>query len=174
MSLPQLVEHCKQNNRKAQRKLYEQFAPAMLGLCMRYLGEREAARDALQEGFVKVFTRIDSYSANGSFEGWMRKIFVNTALEMLRKQKQEIQTADVETPVVIDTDCSAFESLSADDLLQMVAELPPTFRTVFNLRAIEGYEYGEIAQQLGLTETAIRSRFMRARQMLKEKVIRYY
>jgi len=169
MPLLQLIEDCKHNDRKAQRKLYEQFAPAMLSLCLRYIGEREAARDALQEGFIRVFEKIGDYGASGSFEGWIRKIFVNTALEMLRKQKQEIKIAFAETQVE-DMDNSAFENLSADDLLQIIAELPPVYRTVFNLRTIEGYEYEEIAQLLDIKETALRSQFMRARQMLKEKV----
>ena len=175
MPLSRLIEDCKHNDRKAQRKLYEQFAPSMLSLCMRYLGERETARDALQEGFVKVFSKIDSYGASGSFEGWIRRIFVNTALEILRKQKREIDITFTET--ITDADNLAFyentmfEGLSADDLMQMIAELPPAYRTVFNLRTIEGYEYNEIAQQLDVTETTLRSQFMRARQMLKEKVL---
>ena len=169
MPLLQLIEDCKHNDRKAQQKLYEQFAPAMLSLCLRYLGERETARDALQEGFIKVFTKIGDYNASGAFEAWIRKIFVNTAIEMLRKQKQGIKIS-LDGIEIEDTDNSMFENLPADDLLRMITELPPVYRKVFNLRAIEGYEYNEMAQLLNIKETALRSQFMRARQMLKKKV----
>jgi RNA polymerase sigma-70 factor (ECF subfamily) len=169
MSLQEIIDGCKNNNRTAQRHLYEHFAPAMLSLCTRYTGNADTARDTMQDGFMKVFTKIRDYNASGSFEGWVRKIFVNTAIESLRKQKNEKQVDLLEIDMEND-DYSIFESLSADDLLNLIGGLPTTFRTIFNLRAIEGYSYEEISKTLDIKEVALRTQFMRARIILQKKV----
>ncbi|MDR2840803.1 MAG: RNA polymerase sigma factor [Paludibacter sp.] len=173
MPLIELIEGCRQNKHLAQRTLYEQFAPAMLSLCVRYIGDYEIARDALQEGFVKVFSKIDDYNGNGSFEGWMRKIIVNTVLEMLRKSrlKNNVDIAEIE---IENSDISAFEKLSAEDLLNLIASLPDSFRVIFNLHAVEEYSHKEIGEMLKIKEVTVRSNYFRAREILRKKCIEIY
>ena len=164
-----LIAGCKREEMWARKELYERYAGAMLSLCMRYIGDRDIARDVLQDSFYKVFTKVDDYSGAGSFEGWMKRIFVNTALEQLRKKRFLPIISEYEESIE-DTDTSVFEKLSADDLHRHIAELPDGFRTVFNLYAVEGYSHAEIAKMLHIKEGTSRSQFMRARQILQKNV----
>ena len=164
-----LIAGCRHEEMWARKELYERYAGAMLSLCVRYVGEQDVARDALQDGFYKVFTKIDDYSGKGSFEGWMRRIFINTALEQTQKKRFLPITDECEESVE-DTDTSVFEKLSADDLHRCIAELPDGFRTVFNLYAVEGFSHTEIAKMLHIKEVTSRSQFMRARQILQKRV----
>ncbi|MDR1682871.1 MAG: sigma-70 family RNA polymerase sigma factor [Candidatus Symbiothrix sp.] len=169
--LQELISGCKSRNSIARKLLYERFAPAMLGICVRYLGDKETARDILHEGFIKVFTKIDSYSGAGSFEGWMRKIFVTTALEYLRSVKNwRINSVDLSMLNDVCDNFSIVEQLSAEEILKCIDELPVGFKTVFNLYAIEGYSHAEIAQMLHIQEASSRSQFARARQLLQLKI----
>jgi len=172
MDEQQLVEGCKRGESWARKQLYENYASAMLGVCMRYVSDRETARDLLQDGFIKVFTKIDMYSGTGSLGGWMRRVFATTALEHLRKNDA------LRTSVNIDEyneanegfDYSVLEQLSADEIMACIAELPNGFRTVFNLFAIEGYTHNEIAEMLNIKESTSRSQFIRARKALQKSV----
>jgi len=175
MTEEQLIKGCREGDRLAQKELYELHARKMLGVCMRYIDNKETAHDILQEGFVKVFFNLNSYQGNGSFEGWMRKIFVNCALEYLRH-------ADVLRDSVNLDDISSFASdkssavadISAAELMKLIRELPAGFRAVFNMYAIDGYSHKDIAEKLGITESTSRSRFTRARQLLQQKVKALY
>ena len=139
MDESQLIRGCRKGDRLAQKELYETYSRKMMGVCLRYVNDRETARDLLQDGFVKVFTSMDSYSGAGSFEGWMRKIFVNCALEYLRKSDVLRESTDLDnTAELIQPDSSVISSMSAAELMTLVHELPTGFRTVFNLFAIEG------------------------------------
>lgn len=171
MSEHQLIFACKQGELWARKALYEQYAPTMMALCRRYVSDVEDAKDVLQEGFLKIFIEIEQYSGRGSFGGWIRRIFVNTALDYMRKKnrlKQKEQLIDIgiehygEIPDV--------EDITADDLMRCVDELPDTHRTVFNLYAVEGYSHREIAAMLNIPESTSRSFFFRARQSLQKKV----
>ena len=167
----QLIKGCKENKPKAQKELYETYARKMMAVCLRYTNDRESAQDLLQDGFIKVFTAIGTYSGNGSFEGWMRKIFVNTALEYLRKNDILRETVDIASPDTLkEPDYSALEKISADELMELVRELPTGFRTVFNMFAIEGYSHKEIAEALGINESTSRSQFTRAKKLLQKKL----
>lgn len=168
----ELIAACKRKEMWAQKKLYEQYASTMMGICIRYVSDRETARDLLQDGFIKVFTKIDTYSGLGSFEGWLRKVFITTALEYLRSSKLVFDNKDIEqyANTIENYDVTVIEKLSADDLMGCIAELPDGFRTVFNLYAIEGYSHAEIAGMLRIKEGTSRSQFARARQILQEKV----
>lgn len=171
MTEEQLIEGCKQGKRLAQKELYETYSRKMMGVCLRYVGDRETARDLLQDGFVKVFTCIDSYSGIGSFEGWMRKIFVNCALEYLRKSDVLRESTDLDnTAELVQTDGSAVSNMSAAELMKLVEELPAGFRTVFNLFAIEGYSHKEISEMMNITESTSRSQFTRAKQLLQRRI----
>ena len=125
----------------------------------------------MQDGFIKVFSSIRSYSYEGSFEGWMRRIFVNTALEALRKNdllRNGVELNALEPQQ--EADYSAVEKISADELMELIAQLPPGFRTVFNMFVIEGYSHKEIGDALGITESTSRSQLTRAKRLLQKKL----
>lgn len=175
MDETQLIKGCRKGDRLAQKELYERYSRKMMGVCLRYVNDRETARDLLQDGFVKVFTSMDSYLGAGSFEGWMRKIFVNCALEYLRKSDVLRESTDLDnTAELIQPDSSVISSMSAAELMQLVQELPTGFRTVFNLFAIEGYSHKEISEMLNITESTSRSQFTRAKQMLQKRINALY
>ena len=173
MEEEQLIKGCVRGESWARKAVYEQYAPLMLSVCQRYVCNRETARDLLHDGFVKMFTRIHTYSATGSFNGWMKKIFVTTALEYLRRNDILRHGIDIEYAEcqMEDMDISLFEHLSANDLFICIANLSDGFRTVFNMHAIEGYSHAEIAGELGIKEGTSRSQYARARQMLQKMVM---
>ncbi len=172
MDEQQLIAGCKKGNRVAQRELYDKYAPRMLAVCMRYVNDRETARDLLQEGFIKVFTCIDSYSGLGSFEGWIRKVFVNGALEYLRKTDVLREATDLDNaPELVQPEASVLSNISAAELMKMIQQLPAGFRAVFNLFAIEGYSHREISEMLKITESTSRSQYTRARQLLQKQIM---
>ena len=143
----------------------------MLALCLRYMGERQLAEDVLQDGFVTLFSKLGTYLGDGSFEGWARKIFVNTALMSLRKNDILKQSEDVDAAWnAADTNPGVVDRLSYEELLKMVSELPAGFRTVFNMYVVEGFSHKEIAAELGISEVTSRSQLSRAKAMLQEKI----
>ena len=164
-----LIAGCMREEIEARKELYERYAETMLSFCMRYTGDRNVARDVLQDGFYKVFTRIGDYSGTGSFEGWMKRIFINAALKQWQKKRFLPIISEYEDSIE-DTGTSVFEKLSVDDLHQCIAELPDGARTVFNLYAVEGYSHTEIANILHIKEVTSRSQFMYARRILQKKV----
>ena len=169
MNEKELIEACKNNDVRAQKLLYETFPRKMMSVCLRYADNREMAEDFLQDGFIKVFSSIRSYSYEGSFEGWMRRIFVNTALEALRKNdllRNGVELNALEPQQ--EADYSAVEKISADELMELIAQLPPGFRTVFNMFAIEGYSHREIAETLNINESTSRSQYTRAKRLLQK------
>ena len=167
----QMITLCKKGDRAAQKALFDSLSSKMFPLCIRYMGGREAAEDVLQEGFIALFSKLDSYSGEGSFEGWARKVFVNTALMTLRKNDVMKQSEDIESARSMSgSDVSALQSISYKELMGMVAELPPGFRTVLNLFIIEGYSHKEISTMLGISEATSRSQLQRARVMLQNKI----
>ena len=140
----------------------------MFGVCLRYVCDRSTAEDLMQEGFITVFTKINTYRGDGSFEGWLRRIFVNTALGHLRKHNVLSDAAELEDTQVSQTlEASAVERLSADELRHCIEQLPEGYRTVLNLFAIEGYSHREIASMLGISEGTSRSQYLRAKASLK-------
>jgi len=166
-----LVAGCKKNESWARKKLYEYFAPAMLGVIVRYTNDEEKAKDILHEGFIKVFKKIYSFSGAGSLSGWMRRIFIMTALELLRDGYFEQYTDTFDYAEKIETvETSAVEKLSAEEILKCISELPKGCRLVFNMHAIEGYSHPEIAKMLNIKEGTSRSQFAYAKQLLQEKI----
>ncbi len=169
----QMIALCKRGDRAAQKALFDSLSKKMFPLCIRYMGDRDAAEDVLQEGFISLFSKLDSYSGEGSFEGWARKVFVNTALMTLRRDDVMKQTEDIEIARnVTGSETSALQDMSYKELLDVVAELPPGFRTVFNLFLVEGYSHKEISEILGISEATSRSQLQRARVMLQNKIKR--
>ena len=167
----QLIESCRKGNRVAQKVLYDRLAPRMFPVCIRYVGDRTVAEDILQDGFITLFTRLDSYKGEGSFEGWARKIFITTALMYLRKKDALKMSDDLEVARGLKTDIvGQVENIGFKELMNLVTSLPPGFRTVFNMYAIEGYSHKEIAETLGISEVTSRSQFSRARALLQSKI----
>lgn len=168
----QIIEGCVRGESWAQKKIYELYSSVMMSVCVRYVSDRETARDLLQDGFIKLFTKADTYSGTGSFEGWMRRIFVTTALEYLRRNDALRQSVSIEEfeNYIEDVDVSILDKISAEDLMACVTELPNGYRTVFNLYAVEGYSHSEIANMLQIKEASSRSQFLRARRILQENV----
>ena len=147
----------------------------MLAVCLRYFNDPETARDLMQDGFIKVFTSIDTYTGSGAFEGWLRKIFVNCALEYLRRNDVLRESTDLDnTAELVQPNSNAISDLSAAELMQLVHDLPAGFRTVFNMFAIEGYSQKEISEALGITESTSRSQYTRAKQLLQKKIKELY
>ena len=172
----QLITACKKQDRNAQRVLYERYAPVMMTVCLRYSKEEETARDLLHDGFIRAFTQIDSFRGNGSFEGWLRRIFVNLALENYRKEKQknrfleEYRSLKNEEQMVPDDDPLDIGDIPREEVMGMIRDLPPGYRTVFNLFIFEEMSHREIAVMLGINEAASRSQFFRAKSLLQKKL----
>lgn len=165
------IEDAKRGDRRAQKAIYDILSPKMYAVCLRYMGDSESAADILQDGFVTLFSKLDSYSGEGSFEGWARKIFVNTALMSLRKKDAMKNTEELEVVRnVISPEAGVIEQIGYKNLLEMIREMPPGFRAVFNMYIIEGYTHKEIAEELGISETTSRSQLQRARLLLQAKI----
>ena len=169
--LEQLVPACRSGDRKAQKRLFDLLAPKMMVLCLRYVGDRPTAEDVLQDGFITLFSRLDSYSGAGSFEGWARRIFVNTALMHLRKTDALKLSDDIEEARKLFTEeATPVQKMGYRELMALIARLPADARTIFNMYVIEGYSHKEIAQTLGLNEATSRSKLQRARLRLQEMI----
>lgn len=166
-----LLESCRKGDRKAQKEVYDRLAPKMMALCMRYAGSRELAEDLLQDGFVTLFSKIDAFKGDGSFEGWARRIFVTTCLMYLRKSDVLKMSDDISEARRLSTpEPGQISEISYRELMSLVMELPPGFRTVFNMYAVEGYSHKDIAEQLGITESTSRTQFSRARTWLRKRL----
>lgn len=164
----QLINACLKGDSKAQKQLYERFAPKMFGVCLRYAIDDDTAQDYLQEGFIRVFNNLDKFRFEGSFEGWIRRIVVNTALEKLRKVDVIKNSVEVEKALFTTDDVEqVMDQINAGELLQLIQTLPTGFRTVFNLYAIEGYTHQEIGKMLHISEGTSKSQYSRARQWLQ-------
>lgn len=172
MEEQKLIAGCQGGESWAYKKLYELHAPIMMSVCMRYVNDRETAKDILQEGFIKVFTKFHTYSGKGSIGGWMRRIFVTTALEYLRQNNALRLSVSLEGNDTMEySDVSALDQLSADEIMECIAKLPDGYRTIFNLFAIEGYTHSEIAKMLNIQESTSRSQFLRGRKVLQDIVV---
>lgn len=166
----QLLKALRKEDPKAQRSLYEKYSTRMLGLCYRYVGDDMAAEDVMIEGFMRVFSKIEQYQGEGSFEGWIRRIMVNEALGYIRKQKRIPEDHMPDDSIQIASEQSADQDIEAEELVAMVARLPDGYRTVFNLYAIEGYAHAEIAEMLGISENTSKSQLSRGRALLQKMV----
>ena len=165
-----LLEGCRKGKASAQRGLYDRLAPKMLGVCLRYIKDREEAEHVMIGGIVKVFEKLDQFKSEGSFEGWVRRIVVNDCLMYIRKNRNMSLETDIDT-AHDSIDLGVMEdTLNAEDLLKLIAELPIGYRTVFNLYAVEGYSHAEIAEQLDISENTSKSQLSRARKWLQTKL----
>ena len=170
-ALEKIIEGCLKNDRKAQKALFDRFSPKMLAICTRYISEKQAAEDVMITGFMKVFEKINQFRMQGSLEGWIRKLMINEALLYIRANKSvhlvsESNTS--ETYLVMEAhECS----YDAEQLLEMVKQLPPGYRAVFNMYAIDGYSHKEIALELDITESTSKSQLHKARTLLQQRIV---
>lgn len=169
-----IIDLCKKGDRAAQKAVYDSLAPKMFAVCLKYVTDRSTAEDLLQDGFVTLFSKIDSYKGEGSFEGWARKIFVNTALMHLRKKDALKMSEDIDAAWNIASGYpTQIQNLGYRELLGFISSMPEIFRTVFNMYVLDGYTHKEIAEALGISEVNSRTLLMRARAMMQEKIDDY-
>jgi RNA polymerase sigma factor (sigma-70 family) len=170
----QLIHSCLREERWAQKELYETFYGKMLVVCSRYANHTEDARDILNEGYIKVFRYLDRYQVGTSLEAWVRRIMINTAIDFYRKQLRH-KTEDIELARHTAADePDIISQYSAREIMAVIQQLPPSYRTVFNLYAIEGFSHKEIGDILGITESTSRSNLVKARTKLKAMLINLY
>ena len=176
MTDEQLVKLCLQGNASAKERLYNLFAQKMWTVCLRYMKNEEEAQDVLQMGFVKVFKNLHAFNKSGSLDGWVRKIIVNTALDTIRKNKKFENNVQWDQVSYQQEDVSGnvLNKLAAEDLMELINELPTGFRTVFNLYAIEGYSHKEIAEMLGVSESTSKSQYSIAKALLRKIIKEKY
>lgn len=165
-----LIKGCIDGNRRMQEALYRRFSPRMYAVCLRYAGNAEEAEDILQEGFIKVFKKLDSFRSEGSFEGWVRRIFVNTAIEHFRRKRYLMPVTEKEENTIEGKYTSVLDELGVKDIMALIQELSPGYRTVFNMYVVEGYTHKEIADMLGISEGTSKSQLSRAKVILQDMV----
>jgi RNA polymerase sigma factor (sigma-70 family) len=167
----ELILMCAKGDRRCQNILYEHFAPKMMAVCYRYSRSREDAEDTLMEGFLKVFDNIKQFRNEGSFEGWVRKIMVNTAITKFNKTNTLSVVVNIESiHYGIKADDTIFEEMGAKQLMEMIQQLPPAYQMVFNLYCFEGMKHKEIAEKLGVSEGTSKSNLFDARAILKKTI----
>jgi RNA polymerase sigma factor (sigma-70 family) len=165
------IKKCTENDREAQLKLYQLFSPVLYGLCLKYMRNEDDAKDVFQEAFVIAFQKIGQYKFEGSFEGWIKRIFINKLLETLKRRKKDVLFLDV-----FDTDIEEEEELELvpieqEKLLEYIQELPDQYRMVFNLFVFEKMKHKEIAKQLEISEGTSKSNLNRAKSILKKRIL---
>ena len=169
-----LIKGCIEGNRQMQEELYKRFSGKMYAVCLRYANNADDAQDLLQEGFIKVYRNLHRFRAEGSFEGWIRRVFVNSSIEHFRKKALQLsKVSDKEENTIEDTDSSALDQMAEKDIVRLIQELSPGYRTVFNLYVVEGYSHREIGEMLGISEGTSMSHLARARSILQKRVAQY-
>jgi len=153
-----------------QEIMYHRFSPKMYTVCLRYSGNQEDARDLLQEGFIKIFKNLAKYRGDGSFEGWIRRIFVNTSIEHFRKKVHLQNVNEKQETTIEDKEWNVLDNLAEKDIIKMIHQLSPGYKAVFNLHVVEGYSHKEIAEILGINEGTSKSQLARAKTVLKKMV----
>jgi len=168
-----LIRGCIEGDRRMQEELYRRFSPKMYAVCLRYASNADEAQDILQDGFIKVFKKLESFRGEGSFEGWIRRIFVNTAIEHFRRKKYMQPVTEREENTIEGKYISVLDELAEKDILQLVTQLSPGYRTVFNMYVVEGYSHKEIGDMLGISEGTSKSQLSRAKAILQDLVKKY-
>lgn len=172
--LQTIIKDCKSGKREAQAKLFQKFAKKMFTVSLVYTKDRTAAEDVIQDAFIKIFEKISQFKGKGSFEGWMRRIVVNTALERYRRENKLYSIDDYQPYEETLSYDDIITNISAGELMQIISTISPQYKVVFSLYAIEGYSHKEIAKELGISEGTSKSNLARARKVLQEKVNELY
>ena len=169
-----LIEGCINKKQDCQKLLFDRFADKMMSVCLRYTNDEQQAQDILQEGFIKVFSHIHQYKYEGSFEGWMRRVFVSVATRQLSKQKISFSDIDIGNIKAYSVDPTILSKISADEIHLMIRNMPDGYRLVFNLSVIEGYSHDEIAAMLNIQATTSRGQLLKARKYLQSLILKKY
>ncbi len=171
MELNKLIKQCANNNRKAQKEIYQLFAGKLFSICLKYSKNKQEAQDNFQDGFITIFNKIGQFKFKGSFEGWIKRIMVNTVLLKYRSRRVlNIVTEEIPDEVVVNIDD---DEVSLDFLLNLIRELPERYRLVFNMYVLDGYSHKEISKMLQIAEGTSKSNLARARVILKQKIENY-
>ncbi len=168
-----LIKGCLTGDRRMQEELYRRFSPRMYGVCLRYAANAEEAEDILQEGFIKVYKKLSSYRGEGSFEGWIRRIFVNTAIEHFRRKTYQQPITEKHETTVEGKYLSVLDNLAEKDIMKLIQGLSPGYRTVFNLYVVEGYTHKEIGDMLNISEGTSKSQLSRAKVILQDLIKKF-
>lgn len=168
----ELINACLNGDPKAQKRLYDTFSRSMFGVCLRYSNGYEEAKDILQDGFIKVFSKMSQFAFNGSFEGWMKRIFVNTALEYYRKNKIHMQELEIDAADANPHHDFTIEKMSHKEIVEVMNKMAPGYRTVLNMYIVEGYSHAEIADMLNISENTSKSQLSRARVVLQQELLK--
>ena len=169
-----IITGCINGERVSQKQLYEHFASKMLGVCMRYAKDRAEAEDMLQEGFIKVFNNIAKFKNEGSFEGWVRRIMVFTAINIYKYRSRKFQETLDNEPADSPFQENVIDQISAKEIIALVQQMPEGYRLVFNLYAIEGYTHKEIGELLGIAEGTSKSQYSRAKSYMQVVLAKHY
>jgi len=164
------LEGCKQQNRESQRMLYKHHYAYAMSICLRYSKTKEEAKEIMNDGFMKVFLKIDQYNPQTSFLGWLRRIMINTAIDHYRKEVKHYNQVSIDAEQPFVTSASAMEELGYQELITLVQQLTPAYRAVFNLYAIDGYNHKEIGDILNISEGTSKSNLSKAREVLRNKI----
>ena len=168
MSLNELVKQCAKNDRKAQEEIYQLFSGKLFSICLKYSKNKQEAQDNFQDGFITIFNKIGQFKFKGSFEGWLKRVMVNTILLKYRqKNVLNLITEEIPDEVIVDIDD---DEVSLDFLLNLIQELPDRYRMVFNLYVLDGFSHKEISKMLQIAEGTSKSNLARARAILKVKI----
>ena len=168
MGLDKLIKQCANNDRKAQKEIYQLFSGKLFSICLKYSKNKQEAQDNFQDGFIVIFEKIGQFNFKGSFEGWLKRVMINTVLLKYRKKNVlNIVTEEIPDEVIVDVDD---DEISLDFLLNLINELPDRYRMVFNLYALDGYSHKEISEMMLIAEGTSKSNLARARAILKQKI----
>lgn len=167
-----LVALCLKGDRLSCRELFELYSGKLMALCYRFARDKNEAEDMLQEGFIRIFNKLDLYSGEGSLEAWMRRVMINTALKYRQKHIGRHNYSNIDDVHAFDPTPTIIDELSREEILRLIQELPSGYKTVFNLYVIEGYSHKEIAERLGIGESTSRSQLVKARALLKEQLLK--
>ncbi|MFT3681587.1 MAG: RNA polymerase sigma factor [Ferruginibacter sp.] len=165
-----MIRGCISGDRKMQELLYQRYSPKMYAVCLRYSNNADDACDLLQDGFIKVYKNLEKYRGEGSFEGWIRRIFVNTSIEHFRRKTKLTGITESQEKNIEDKELSAFDSMAEKDIIKIIQQLSPGYRQVFNMYIIEGYTHKEIGDILGISEGTSKSQLARAKSILQKMV----
>ncbi|MGX5818181.1 RNA polymerase sigma factor [Chitinophaga lutea] len=169
--ISEIIEGCRERKRASQEALYRQFFGYAMAICLRYVQGKNEATEILNDGFLKIFNHIHSYDPSRPFKSWLSKIMANTAIDYLRSRKKISFAEDITQAYDLGTaDDTAMDKLSYDEILQLVQNLPPAYKTVFNLYVMEGFQHQEIAAMLRISEGTSKSNLFKAKRILKEKI----
>lgn len=169
--MEKLIEGCIKGKQKARRELFRRYRSMLLGICLRYSRDKSEAEDVLLEGFMQIYSKIGSFSYEGSFEGWMKKVMVHTAIDYFRKNRKENFHHNIDDyQEIVSDDIDSLNQLSAKEILTLIQAMPQGYRIVFNLFAIEGYSHKEIAEKFKINESTSKSQLRKARMWLMKKI----